>query len=803
MSAAVAFAPGWPGIPARWTSSAKTGIGTALSPESTLWFTLSHGIVNEVFYPRIDQACTRDMGFIVTDTRTFFSEEKRHTTSATRSTADGVPAYELVNTCQRQRYRIEKEICSDPRRPVLLQRTRFTALAGTPDDLHLYVLLAPHLANRGAGNTGWVGDYKGIPLLFAERGGYVLALACSAPWLERTIGFVGHSDGWQDLQANRHLTRICQRAENGNIALTAEIDWRRTEGRFVVALAFGRTVAEAGNHARAALQREFDATRAEYVERWTQWQDSLLPLGSERPPPARSLYRTSTMVLRAHEALQFRGGLIASLAVPWGFSKGDDDLGGYHLVWPRDLAEGAGGLLACGARAEVLRVLHYLQATQEADGHWAQNMWLDGSPYWNGIQMDETALPILLVDLAAREKASSDPDVQPFWPMVRAAAGYLVRNGPMSPQDRWEEDRGYSPFTIGAEIAALLAAADMADANQEPSIGACLRETADAWHASIDQWLFASGTDWCTRFGVAGYYIRIAAMEGPGDSRRRETVLVRNVPADRMENQAAHLVSPDALALVRFGLRAADDPRITDTVKVIDALLKLETPHGPSWRRYNGDGYGEHADGAPFDGTGIGRAWPLLTLERAHYELAGGQIAEARRLLAAAESFASEGGLLPEQIWDAPDIPERELRFGRPAGSAMPLMWAHAEYVKLCRSLRDGQVFDLPPQTVKRYLVDGTESPRCIWKPGHRIDSIPRGKALRIETLAPATVHWSADDWSTTRDERTRDTGLGTHVADLPTAALAERTPIRFTLYWPNADRWEGVDFVVRVCAGI
>ena len=799
MNEAAQFAPGWPGSPARWTSSAKSGIGTALSHESNLWFTLSHGIVNEVFFPRIDQASIRDMGFIVTDARAFFSEEKRHATSVTRCSEAGVPAYELVNSCNQGRYRVEKEICSDPHRPVLLQRSRFIASAGLGDDLHLYVLLAPHLGNRGAGNSGWVGEYKGIPLLCAERSGYALALACSAPWLARAVGFVGHSDGWQDLHAHKQLTCNYTRAENGNVALTAEIDWRSTGGQFVLALAFGRTAAEAGNHARAALQGEFDKARAEYVARWRRWQGSLSQLEVERAPAARDLYRTSTMVLRAHEAMQFRGGLIASLSVPWGFSKGDDDLGGYHLVWPRDLAEGAGGLLACGAHAEALRVLHYLEATQEADGHWAQNMWLDGSPYWDGIQMDETALPILLLDLAARERALSESEARRFWPMIRQAAAYLVRNGPMSPQDRWEEDRGFSPFTIGAQIAALLAAADFADSNHESSIGAYLRETADAWNASIDRWLYVSGTDWCTRFGVAGYYIRIASAEKAGAAYHGDTVLIKNVPADRAVNSSAHLVSPDALALVRFGLRTADDPRIRDTARVIDALLKLETPNGPCWRRYNGDGYGEHADGAPFDGTGIGRAWPLLTLERAHYELAGGRSDEARRLLAATEAFASEGGLIPEQIWDSADLPERELLFGRPAGSAMPLMWAHAEYLKLCRSLRDGRVFDMPPRTVQRYLVEKTDSPRCIWKPSHQVDSIPLGKALRIETCEPALVHWSADDWHTVRDDRTRDTGLGIHVADLPTAALPERTSIRFTLYWPKVDRWEGIDFLVRV----
>src|SRR5512142_362079 len=232
-------------------------------------------------------------------------------------------------------------------------------------------------------------------------------------------------------------------------------------------------------------------------------------------------------------------------------------------------------------------------------------------------------------------------------------------------------------------------------------------------------------------------------------SRFLECMHVKNVESSMASSLASHLVSPDALALVRFGLRTADDPRMLDTVKVIDALLKVETPQGPIWHRYNGDGYGEHADGEPFDGTGIGRVWPLLTGERAHFELAAGQSGEARRLQTALESFAGAEGLLPEQIWDGPDMPDRELFFGRPSGSAMPLVWAHAEYVKLLRSLHDGRVFDMPPQTVQRYLVEQTESPCVVWRFNHKIRSLPAGKILRVETLAPAVIHWSDDDWNT------------------------------------------------------
>ena len=222
------------------------------------------------------------------------------------------------------------------------------------------------------------------------------------------------------------------------------------------------------------------------------------------------LSQISLAVLRTHESKTAPGALIASLSIPWGFSKGDNDLGGYHLVWSRDMVETAGGLLAAGAHEDVRRVLSYLQTTQQPDGHWSQNMWLDGSPYWNGIQMDETALPILLVDLAHREKALAEADLAKFWPMVKKAAGYLARNGPVSPQDRWEEDPGYTPFTVAAEIAALLAAADLADLNHEASIATYLREIADVWNTSIERWMYVSATDWCRKFKVEGYYVRIA-----------------------------------------------------------------------------------------------------------------------------------------------------------------------------------------------------------------------------------------------------------------------------------------------------
>lgn len=792
-------APGEPGIPPRWTSSAKSGVGTAFNLTSHVWFTLSHGIFNEIYYPRLDNACVRDMGFVITDGTTFFSEEKRHCQHDVDYLAPSVPAYRLTNTCQDGRYQVIKDVLADPQRDVVWQHTQFVATEGSLDNYHLYVLLAPHLGNQGAGNTAWVGDYKGIPMLFAERDGQALALAADVPWRQRSAGFVGQSDGWQDLQQHKIMTWSYDRAENGNVALTGEIDLAAGNGRFNLVLGFGRTVGEAAHRARAALLDGFAAARQEAIAEWQEWQNSLPAVG-ENIAGKEGLYRTSMTVMRIHADKHFPGGVIASLSIPWGIAKGDDDLGGYHLVWPRDLVETAGGMLAAGALTEARHTLEFLQTTQEMDGHWPQNMWLDGSPYWNGLQMDETAFPILLVDMALREGALTEADLDRFWPMVRRAAQFVVQNGPVSPQDRWEEDPGYSPFTLAVEIAALLVAAELAERQEENDTAVYLRQTADTWNANIERWTYVTGTDQANAVGVDGYYVRIAPPETTDAASPTEGfVPIKNRPPGQSQEPAKQIVSPDALALVRFGLRAATDPRIVSTIKIIDALLKTETPNGPIWHRYNDDGYGEHENGDPFDGTGVGRAWPLLTGERGHYELAAGNVQCAQQMLDAMTAFANKGGLLPEQIWDEEDIPKKELFFGRPAGSAMPLAWAHAEYVKLCRSLADGAVFDMPPQTVRRYIDEQATSPYTVWRFNHKCRTLPTGQILRVEVPATAVVHWSNDNWQTAQETPTQDTGLGLHVADLPTTENEVRSEIQFTFHWLDDDRWQNENFVIQI----
>ncbi len=604
------------------------------------------------------------------------------------------------------------------------------------------------------------------------------------------------------------------RAPEGNVALCGELllpPEGPQAGRVVLALGFGRAAAEAAFRARASLAEPFGERVAEFCRGWAAWQGGLRPLDRDGRRHGRNTYRVSTATLRTHEAAGFAGGSVASLSVPWGGARGDEDGGGYHLVWPRDMVEVGGALLAAGAHAEVRRALAFLCAIQEPDGSWPQNCWLDGTPYWSGAQMDECAFPVLLLALAVREGAVGRHELARFWPAVRAAAGFLVRRGPVTGRDRWEENGGYSPFTLAVEVAALLEAAEMAE-HCGASCAAFLRETADGWNAGIEGWTFVTSTPLAQEAGVEGYYVRLAPGHGPGTgSDTAGIVQIRNRPEGEGAVPAHAVVSPDALALVRLGLRAPDDPRVAQTVRVIDHLLRVELPGGPGWHRYNGDGYGEHADGAPFDGTGIGRVWPLLTGERAHLALARGEASEAERLLDAMEAAAGAGALLPEQVWDAADLPELGLRRGQPTGSANPLAWAHAEHVKLLRSLSDhragvrpGRVFDTPDAAWRRYAGAGDAAPvpatqpwRVDWQP----EVLLHGRRLRVELGRAGIVHWSDDGWATPREVSTTDTGLGLHVADLPTETLPAGAAVVFTWRDGATGEWVGTDHRLAVAS--
>jgi glucoamylase len=826
------IAPGAPGSKPTWSPAAKSGVGCAISSKSRLWFTLGRGIINEVYHPWVDHAAIRDLGLIITGADQYLSDERSDCSSDTRTAAPGIPAYRVTNECKEGRYRITKQIFADPDRDVLLQKIKFEPLQGTLADFHLYVLTSPRLGDQGSDNCGWVGAFHGTPMLFAQHEGHALALAASAPWLGRSIGYVGESDARLDLQRHGKMTWKYKRADHGHIALAGEIDLEQCGGEFVLAMGISRSPEAAALTASLSLLADFEMSQRGYISQWQQWQGSIKHLDGgkwsafvsdnseqrNRPDSSRplvrhagdvqsienaDLYRISMMVIRVHRAKQFEGASVASLAIPWGNARGEDDAGGYHLVWPRDLVEESFGLLAGSAHDEARTVLAYLRVTQKPNGGWAQDMWIDGSPYAGGVQLDEAALPILLVDLAHREKTINDRTVEQFWPMVRSAAGFIVRNGPSTGQSRWENTPGISPYTVASEVAALLVAAKMADRFGERIIGRYLRETADLWNDLIEDWTYVTDTPLAKEIGIDGYYIRIAPSPGMralfdrGENPRLSSS--RDLPN-------SEVLGPDALALVRFGLRAADDPRILNSLKAIDSICCAQTPAGPCWRRYNGGYYGESDTGEPFTGgkdkAGHGRAWPLLTGERGHYELAAGNFEEARRLLSTMNGLASQIGLLPEQVWDSPDLPDRHLFPGRPSGSAMPLAWTHSEYVRLLRSLHDREVFDMPRDSYERYVIQNTRGDLALWRFNHKVESFAEGRRLRIEVLAPAVVHFTTDNWQTVQDRMTCDSGVGFHFADLPTATMRAGETLEFTFRWPaSADHWEGRNFHLAVTA--
>lgn len=791
------IAPGEPGIEATWTSSAKSGIGKSITTLSQVSFTIGQGILNEVFFPREDVACIRDMECIVTNGKDFFSEEKKDTKHHIEWMEEGVPAFKLINTCKKNKYCIEKEIFADPIRNTLLQQIKLITPDSTPaSSLKLFLLLNPHIRNKGMGNKAWKGEYKGVPMLFAERESTTIAMACSVPVVKRSVGYVGKSDGYTDMKQHYKMEWEYDEAPDGNVALTAEVDPEST-GKFVVAIGFGRSEAEAGNNAWSSILDGFDLAKEKYIFEWQRWQRRLKNIKSDNNTLGRD-FRKSAAVLRIHESRTFPGAIIASLSKPWGESKGDDgDSTGYHMVWPRDLALSSGGFLELGAKDDVLRILNYLFSVQEPDGRWPQNLWLAGLQHWNGVQMDQIAFPIIMAGTAYQKQHLDEARCYRYWPLIAKSLEYLVCHGPYTQQDRWEEESGYTPFSLSTQISALLSGAMLARVMGMKKLSAFLEEIANSWNANIEKWTYVTGTKTAEEAGVEGYYLRINPYNLPANEVKDRTMDLKNHTGDDGKISIGELISVDALALVRFGLRSPRDPKIKNTIKAIDYKLKVDTPTGPCWHRYNLDGYGEDKYGNSFpNGKGIGRAWPLLTGERAHYEIAAGNMKTAKSLLETMESFANNS-LLPEQIWDTDDIPEKGLYLGKASGSAMPLTWAHAEYLKLCSSIRNKRIVDCPSVTLKRYGRKKQSSPFDIWTEENKLTHLDAGKYLRIIVENEATIRWSQDQWKSLQNTETYSPLQGVHCADIVPDGSAKE--IVFTVHWEKDNRWEGKNYTVKI----
>ncbi|MFZ0636316.1 MAG: glycoside hydrolase family 15 protein [Candidatus Acidiferrales bacterium] len=786
---------GQPGIQPRWTHGGKDGVGTAYAASSQIWFTLWRGVITEVYYPTVDRPQLRDLQYLITDGKSFFHEEKRHLRSKFERLSDHVLGYRCTNSDPDGRYAIVKEIITDPHLPCVLQRTKLTGDDSFVSRLQLYALCAPHLEVGGWGNSGYVAELNGRKILMAQKEGTWLALAASVPFSRVSCGYVGRSDGWTDLSGNFQMDWQFDHATDGNIALTGRLDLS-VHREFTLGLAFGHNQHHAITTLFQALGIPFEEHRKRYTEQWDRTSAHQLPL-EKFSNDKGNLYHSSFSLILAHEDKSYPGALIASLSIPWGEAAGDNDQGGYHLVWVRDMVNSASALLASGENATALRALIYLAVSQHEDGGFAQNFWVDGNPYWRGIQLDEVAFPILLALRLSQNNAFQDIDP---YPMVLKAATYLLRHGPVTQQERWEEASGYSPSTLASNIAALIGAAYFCRLRGDKAAAEFLEQYADFLESHVEAWTVT--TQGTLVSGIPRHYIRILPDRvdnpDPTEDPNAGILKIANLaPGTNNSFPAKEIVDAGFLELVRYGIRKPDDPVIADSLKVVDAVLKVNTPMGPVWHRYNHDGYGQREDGGPYVGWGKGRAWPLLAGERAHYELAAGR--DVKPFLGAIEGFASATGLLPEQVWDEKDQPKVHMFLGRPTGSAMPLMWAHAEYIKLLRSISDGRVFDLIPEVASRYLGDRKACQLFeIWKPNRRVRFVKRGYTLRVQVPAPFRLHWTNDEWGTAKDSESAKTSFGVEFVDIPIAAT-QRAPIRFTFFWPKSNSWEGRDYAVAV----
>ncbi len=729
----VAF--GAPGIEPRWTSSAKEGVGTAYHTSCRLWFTLSHGILNEIYYPHVDQPNTRDFQFLISDGETFCHEEKRDLNHLIEYPARDCLFYRLTNSEPRGRYRVIKHVLTDPHGSVLLVHTNLEVFdESLRGKLRLYALLAPHMAGCGGGNSGWCSEIGAIKLIHAQRQDVHLIMACSSGFSRRSVGYVGFSDGWQDLMHNFKMDWEFQAAENGNIAATGEVNLPDS-GEFTIAVAFGRSYQSAATKLFQSLAEPFESNRQSYVR---QWQRAVVNPEfdfSTDTSDGGGMYRLSRCVLLAHEDKVFQGAIVASMSIPWGETKGDDDLGGYHLVWTRDLVQSGSALLATGQTGTPLRALIWLAAIQRPDGSFPQNSWIDGA--------------------------------------------------------------GYSPSTLATVIAGLASAAEWAKEFGKMDVADFIFAYADWLAVHLEEWTVTTQGELVE--GFPRHYIRInpADPNAPDPHADPNTAMIQIANGGGL-HPARNIVGGDFLLLVRFGIRDAKDPLVRDSIEVIDRVLKYDLPQGPGWRRYNHDGYGQKDDGSAFDGTGVGRCWPILTGERGHYELAAGR--DPKPFIRAMEDFANQGGMITEQIWDGPDLPGAHMKRGCPTGAAMPLCWSHSEYVSLVRSRHDGVCFARVEPAFQRYVLNPAQSRYEIWSLRHPLRSVSHGKILRIILAAEATIVWSTDNWARRNESHTtHQNELNLWFADFPTADLPSGSVFSFTFFWQRDQRWEGRNWQVNV----
>lgn len=742
-------APGGPGKPATWSAARKSVFLGLPEAGSRVWFTLYQGILSEVFYPTLDQPQLHSLEWLISDGATFAARELELEYRV--QSKEGECQVECRDDARG--YRLNKKLLLDGR------ANRITIeyeLRTRRSDLNLFVVCNPHLDNEGNQQNACVLRGLSGEVLAAERGRAALALA--GPFLETSCGYAGVNDGLTDLCEKMRLVHHFTRARQGNVILSA-----RVEPRGSLCLGFGQSRQEALNQ----LYQPATTFREHRVEPYLHLHPQSCDGGL--------LYEASLRLFRMATDKTYLGANPASPCVPWGDVHGDKSRGGYHLVWSRDLCKQALGMLAAGWREQPLRSLAYLCSAQNETGCFPQNFWMDGTVFRDSVQLDEVAFPVLLAARLRREQALQGLDP---YEMVAAAADYMVTYGPFTEQDRWEESSGLSPPTLAVCIAALLEAAGFAGERGQLERARLWEEQADFYEENLENWLVTRRGSLLE--GIREHYVRI--NPGP-DPQQPGRLRLANQPADVPAEYAPSLViSTGFLDLVRYGIRRPNDPLIEASLRLVDARIRV----GHGWYRYNHDGYGETREGGGFQGFGRGRLWPLLTGERALYELAAGR--PTAELVQAMESFAGPELLLSEQVWDEGP------RKGQPTGSARPLLWAHAEYLQLLRSRQDGQSFALVARTSERYLHTRPSPPPQVWCRRCPLSRLLPGRVWRIVDASPFRLHWSLnDEWQ----ERNSQNLGSLHWVDLE-VPKSQRQPLQFTFYWHAKEQWEGRDFLIK-----
>src|SRR4051794_34731298 len=536
-TAIAATAPGGPGQKTVWAEADKDGFGTSTTTQSKVWPTLDDGILTEVYYPNLGTPSVRDLQFIVSDGKTFSDRERENTRHRTVLTDPRSLTYRQVN--RTARYRITKTYVTDPARNALVIDVRFRSLTGKK--LALYALYDPALSNNGDDDTGTTAG-KTLLAHDASAAGAMLA----APAFRRTSnGYLGSSDGWQDLRSDHRMNWHYRSAPGGNVVQTGQTRLDGVKRRHMtLVLGFGGGTSTARSIAQATLRRGFARTASAYAKGWHGYLAD-----KPRPASASALhtdYNVSLMTLAASEDKTYRGAYVASPSMPWVWgdpTKIEHPSGAYHLVWSRDLYQIATALLAAGDRGGADRALTYLFGRQQqADGCFPQNSTIDGKPHWMNLQLDEAAFPIVLAWQLGRTDAGT-------YSHVKRAAGCILANGPRTAQERWENQGGWSPATIAAEVAALVTGADIARANKDPRTAKAWEAKADEWQSKVDAWTYTTSGPY-----GAGYYLRLTKDANPNAG---TTYSIAGDSGPSAIDQR-EVVDPSYLELVRLGVKRAD-----------------------------------------------------------------------------------------------------------------------------------------------------------------------------------------------------------------------------------------------------